>query len=136
DIVAEKMRRLPAGAGLERITGLLSILAELARSKDLRPSASPGFLPVLESSDQDRMQRVCNYINSHLAGTIDRARVAQEAHLSEGACSRFFKLRPGKTLPQYVNELRVGRACRLLAEEEGKITGIALECGFTNLANF
>ena len=136
DIVAEKMRRLPASVGLERITGLLSILDTLARSKELRPIASPGFLPVLESSDQDRMQRVCNYINSHLAGTIDRARVAREAHLSEGACSRFFKLRTGKTLPQYVNELRVGRACRLLAEEEGKITGIALECGFTNLANF
>jgi len=136
EIVAEKMRRLPDATGLERITALLSILAALARSKELRPIASPGFLPVLESTDQDRMQRVCNYINSHLTETIDRARVAREAHLSEGACSRFFKLRTGKTLPQYVNELRVGRACRMLAEEEGKITGIALECGFTNLANF
>jgi AraC-like DNA-binding protein len=136
DIVTEKMRRLPEATGLERITGLLSILATLAGSKDLQPIASPGFLPVLESSDHDRMQRVCNYINTNLGATIDRARIAREAHLSEGACSRFFKLRTGKTLPQYVNELRVGRACRLLAEDEGKITGIALECGFMNLANF
>jgi AraC-like DNA-binding protein len=45
-------------------------------------------------------------------------------------------LRTGKTLPRYVNELRVGRACRMLAEEDSKITDIALECGFTNLANF
>ncbi len=136
EIVAEKMRRLPDAVGLERVSGLLSILATLARSKELKPIASPGFLPVLESSDQDRMQRVCNHINAHLTGIIDRKQVAREAHFSEGACSRFFKLRTGKTLPQYVNELRVGRACRLLVEDEAKITDIALECGFTNLANF
>lgn len=135
-VVAEKMRNLPAATGLDRIAGLLSILSTLAGSKELRPIASPGFLPDLDSSDQDRMQRVCNYINAHLAGTVDRARVAAEAHLSEGACSRFFKLRTGKSLPQYVNELRVGRACRLLAEEDGKVTDIAMECGFANLANF
>lgn len=136
DLVAEKMRRLPDATGLQRVTGLLSILDTLARSKELKPVASTGFVPVLDGSDQERMQRVCNYINAHLAESIDRAHIAKEAHLSEGACSRFFKLRTGKTLPQYLNELRVGRACRLLVEDETKITEIALECGFTNLANF
>lgn len=136
EIVAEKMRRLPDLSGLERIGGLLSVLHSLARSKELRPIASPGFLPALDRSDQDRMQRVCNYINAHLTGGIDRARVAREAHLSEGAFSRFFKLRTGKTLPQFVNELRIGRACRLLVDEEAKITDVAMECGFSNLANF
>jgi AraC-like DNA-binding protein len=136
EIVTEKMRGLPDLGGLERIGGLLSILDTLARSKELKPIASPGFLPILDSSDQDRMRRVCNYINSHLTGSIDRARVAHEAHLSEGAFSRFFKLRTGKTLPQFVNELRIGRACRLLADGEAKITDVALECGFSSLANF
>jgi AraC-like DNA-binding protein len=136
DILDEKMRRLPELSGLERIGGLLSILDTLARSKELKPIASPGFLPALDRSDEDRMRRVCNYINSHLTGSIDRARVAREAHLSEGAFSRFFKLRTGKTLPQFVNELRIGRACRLLVDDEAKITNVALECGFSNLANF
>jgi AraC-like DNA-binding protein len=136
DLIAEKMRRLPEATGLERVTGLLGILDGLARSKELKPVASPGFVPVLDGSDQGRMQRVCDYINAHLAENIDRTRIAREAHLSEGACSRFFKLRTGKTLPQYVNELRVGRACRLLVEDEARVTDIALECGFTNLANF
>ena len=42
----------------------------------------------------------------------------------------------GKSLPEYLNELRVGRACRLLADERPKVIDIALECGFANLANF
>jgi AraC-like DNA-binding protein len=135
-VVAEKMRRLPEATGLERISGLLSILNTLASSNELKPIASPGFVPVLNGSDHDRMERVCNYINVHLGDVIDRAEVARHAHLSQGAFSRFFKLRTGKTLPRYINELRVGRACRLLAEGETKITDIAMECGFSNLANF
>ncbi len=134
--VAEKMRRLADFSGLERLSGLLSILNTLAHSNELKPIASAGFVPVLNGSDHGRMQRVYDYINAHLDEPIDRADVAHQAHLSEGAFSRFFKLRTGKTLPQYVNELRVGRACRLLAEDETKITDIAMECGFSNLPNF
>jgi AraC-like DNA-binding protein len=136
EVVAEKMRRLAESKGLERISGLLSILNTLAHSMELKPIASAGFVPVLERSDQDRMQRVCNYINAQLGATVDRAQVAHEAHLSEGAFSRFFKLRTGKTLPQFVNELRIGRACRMLVEDDAKVTDIALDCGFSNLANF
>lgn len=135
-MVAEQMRRLADARGLDRINGLLSILSTLAQSRELKPIASPGFTPALDYTDQDRMQRVCNYINVRLASEIDRAQVAREANLSEGAFSRFFTLRTGKTLPRYINELRVGRACQLLAEADSKITDIALECGFTNLSNF
>lgn len=58
------------------------------------------------------------------------------AHLSPGAFSRFFRSRTGKTVPEYVNELRVGRACRMLAEGDQKVIDIALDCGYRNLANF
>jgi len=53
-----------------------------------------------------------------------------------GAFSRFFRLHTGKTFPEFVNELRIGRACRLLAEGEMNVTEIAFACGFGNLSNF
>jgi AraC-like DNA-binding protein len=136
EIVAAKLERLPAAQGLERLAGLLSILEALAVSSSLKPLASPGFVPSLSSDDQGRVERVTAFLHAHLADPIDRAAVAAEAHLSVGAFSRFFKLRIGKTLPQYVNELRVGRACQLLAQEQLKVTDLALQCGFRNLANF
>lgn len=136
DVVAARMEKLSHLSGLARIGELLAILETLAQSSDLKPVASAGFVPSLASDDQSRMERVCHYINTHLGETIDREAVAREAHLSVGAFSRFFKLRTGKTLPEYVNELRVGRACRMLAEESLKITDLAMECGFPNLANF
>lgn len=136
DAAAEHMQRLARASGLERVVELLAILALLANSRELKPVASAGFVPHVAHADQDRMQRVCAYIDAHLEEEVDRAAVAAEAHLSEGAFSRFFKLRTGKTLPEYVNALRVGRACELLAEGRWKVTDVALECGFRNLANF
>lgn len=136
DAVAERLQRLPAAQGLQRVAGLLEILELLARSRELKPIASAGFVPSLSGEDQGRMERVIAHIHAHLTGDVDRAGAARAAHLSEGAFSRFFKLRTGKTLPEYVNELRVGRACRLLADEPRKVTDIALDCGFRNLANF
>jgi AraC-like DNA-binding protein len=136
DIVAAKMREFPECSGLERVLRLLSILTILAHSEDLKPIASPNFAPVFSSGDQSRVERVMAYIHAHLTETVSRAAVAAEAHLSIWAFSRFFRLRTGKTLPQFVNELRVGRACSLLANERLKIADLALECGFESLANF
>ena len=136
DAVAERLQRLPAAHGLHRIAELVGILETLAHSSELKPIASAGFLPNFSREDQGRMERVIAHIHAHLTGDVDRAGAARAAHLSAGAFSRFFKLRTGKTLPEYVNELRVGRACRLLADESRKVTDVALDCGFRNLANF
>jgi AraC-like DNA-binding protein len=135
-LVEERLQRLARARGLSRIVELLGILDLLAQSRELKPIASAGFVPTIAHADQDRMQRVCHFIDTHITSAIDREQVAAIAHLSPGAFSRFFKLRTGKTLPEYVNALRVGRACELLADEKWKITDVAMECGFHNLANF
>ena len=136
DFVAEGMQRLAASSGLARIRELLAILDALAKSRDVKPVASAGFVPRFSKDDQERMQRVFSYIDRNLTGEIDRTRAAAEACLSPGAFSRFFKLRTGRTLPEYVNTLRIGRACEMLAEDKWKVADIAMECGFANLANF
>jgi transcriptional regulator GlxA family with amidase domain len=90
----------------------------------------------LDPRDEDRVNRVVQYIQKHLDETIYLESLAELVHLSPGAFSRFFKTRTGKTVPGFINELRIGRACRLLAETDLPVTSIALSCGFTNLANF
>jgi AraC-like DNA-binding protein len=45
-------------------------------------------------------------------------------------------LHTGKTFPEFRNELRIGRACRMLSEGHATITEIAFACGFANLSNF
>jgi AraC-like DNA-binding protein len=137
--VARRMLALPEEGRLERVVGLLAILARLASAKagEMKALASASYEPMLLSEDQDRMERVCAYIHQHYTERVERRELAALAALSEGAFSRFFHSRTGRTVPQYVNELRVGRACRLLLEYPGRtVSDVALDCGFDNLANF
>lgn len=134
--VAEMMGRMGRMSGVPRIARFLEILDILARSRECRALASPGFAAAGNPFDQERMNRVCRHIAERLDRPIFLSEVARLVHLSDGAFSRFFRSHTGKTFPAFVNELRIGRACRLLAENELNVTEIAFGCGFENLSNF
>ena len=108
----------------------------LAASKELRPISSPGFQPSLNPFDQERVGKVCTYLNEHLSEPVFREDLARLLNLSPDAFGRFFRSRTGKTLPAFVNHLRVGRACRLLVETDLPVIDVAMRCGFENLSNF
>ena len=76
------------------------------------------------------------FIHARIRSTINRREVAEVAALSEGAFSRFFRKCTGRTLPMYLNEIRLGIAARLLQETDLRVSEVASECGFTNLSNF
>mgnify|MGYP001616348992 FL=1 len=134
--VARLMSDMRAASGLRRLALFLTALEALASSSECRAIASPGYTAELSPFNQERMERVLRFINERLDQPIRLREVARLAGLSEGAFSRFFRLHSGRTSPTFVNQLRIGRACRLLAESENKITDIAFACGFTNLSNF
>ena len=50
--------------------------------------------------------------------------------------SRFFKLRTGKNLSDYIIDIRLGYAARLLVDSTMSVAEICYECGFNNLSNF
>ena len=79
---------------------------------------------------------MCSHIIAHLDEEVHRDTLADLVHLAPASFSRYFKTRTGKTLPDFINELRVGRTCRMLAEADQPVTEIALACGYANLANF
>jgi AraC-like DNA-binding protein len=136
DEVAGLMQELVRLEGLRRLIQFLRILEILAQAHEVRALATPGFAGGGNPFDQGRMNRVCAFIEARLGETVFLGEAARMAHLSEGAFSRFFRAHTGKTFPAYVNELRVGRACRLLAEGDLSVTEVAFACGFENLSNF
>ena len=50
--------------------------------------------------------------------------------------SRFFKLRTGKSLSDYIIDIRLGHATRQLVDSMKTVAEICYECGFNNLSNF
>jgi len=134
--VARLMSDMRSASGLQRLALFLTALEALASSSECRAIASAGYTTELSPFNQERMERVLRFINERLDQPIRMGEVARLVGLSDGAFSRFFRLHSGRTFPTFVNQLRVGRACRLLAESGNKITDVAFACGFTNLSNF
>lgn len=133
---AALMQAMPSHEGFQRVLDLLQLLHLLAGSEELVPICSAGFLPKLPDQNGERLRKVCELIQERIAEPIHRDEIAAAAHFSPGAFSRFFKARTGKTFHDFVTELRIGRACRLLSEHEMNVTEVALACGFANVASF
>jgi AraC-like DNA-binding protein len=56
--------------------------------------------------------------------------------MSEAAFCRYFKRNTHKTFSQFVNEIRISHATRLLMGKENNITDICYTCGFDNVSYF
>lgn len=134
--IAPRMKRMFEASGFDRLMLFLEVLGILARSRDVRPLASKGYAPSLRHFDERRIDAVCRWINEQYTRPISQPEAAQRAHLSVSAFSRFFKKSMGKSFTAYVNELRVGLACRMLIESDKNVAEIAYTSGFENLSNF
>jgi AraC-like DNA-binding protein len=130
------LRGLPERPGPERTIDLLRVLLLLARASNTRPLASPWYRPTLNHATRDRLDAICRYLQAQYSEPVILSEVARVAHLSPAACSRFIHRTMGRTLTEYLNEVRIGAACRLLAETDRQVCEIAIACGYPNLANF
>ena len=62
--------------------------------------------------------------------------LAAEVNMTKTSFCRFFKKRANKSFVQYINDIRIGYACKLLYTETYNIAEAAYESGFENISNF
>jgi AraC-like DNA-binding protein len=130
----DQLREAPPALRLLRLLEILVCLAD--HIGDLHPLASADYRPSIRDSDGDRLERVFRLVNEHFIRPIPLEEGAQAAALSRTAFCRYFRSRTGKTFSSFVNEVRIGNACRRLLNSDETIISIAYDCGFRNLSNF
>ncbi len=115
----------------------LTILYELSLYTDeARTLSSSSFAKIDLASDSRRVQKVHNYINAHYKEEIRLSTLSDMVGMTPVSFSRFFKLRTGKNLSDFIIDLRLGYASRMLVDSTMSIAEICYECGFNNLSNF
>jgi AraC-like DNA-binding protein len=120
---------------LDRLGRTLSLLARLAAAEGR--SARPLATAALAARPRDaRLAAVLAQIHQRAASGLGQGHAAASAGLSPAAFSRFFRRATGKSFVAHLNEVRVGLACRALAEGDQPVTAVAFDAGFQNLANF
>lgn len=122
--------------GFYAVTQFMTILYELSKCDGARTLATSSYAKVEVESDSRRILKVKNYINKNYMDEIRLATVSDIAGMSPSAFSRFFKLHTGRNLSEYIIDLRLGYASRMLVDTSKSIAEISYSCGFNNLSNF
>ena len=123
-------------SGFYRVMKILSILYELSIDSNYHLLSSSSFSHIKVSADSRRVQKVEEYINGHYNADIRLQTLADIVGMTPTAFSRFFKLRTGKTISEYIIDIRLGIASRKLVDTTMSIAEICYDCGFNNVSNF
>lgn len=134
--VAELMEKLRHVDGPLRIMTLIDCLLAIAQSNELTVLSSIGFQYDLSESENERVNAIYEYTLSHFSQRITLEKIASVAGLVPNSFCRYFKSRTGKTYSQFLTEIRVGAACKLLIEDWIGIKQICFESGFNNASCF
>ena len=122
--------------GFLAVQELFSILYELSKFDDARELATSAFAKVEVDSDSRRILKVKNYIDDHYKGDMSLEQLANHVGMTPTAFSRYFKLRTGKNLSEYIVDIRLGHAARLLVDTTDSVSEICWATGFNTLSNF
>jgi len=137
DTLSEKMKNLTSVNNFESTMEFLKILNLLSISKDKKPLASEGFNSMKEYEKGDRINKMYKYILTHFNDPNLRiTELAQESNMSTSAFGHFFKKSTNKNFTQFVVDMRLGYASKLLINSSYSVSEIAYKSGFNNMANF
>jgi AraC-like DNA-binding protein len=134
-IISDKMNEMLNLQGMERLLHLLAILTILADSSQYELLSSPD-LNSQNLRDSDRLNKIFNYVMDHFKEEIRIEELADLAMMSYSGFCRYFKNRTKKNFSHFVNEIRIGYACKRLIESDISISSVCYESGFNNITNF
>jgi AraC-like DNA-binding protein len=122
--------------GFEGISKLLNILHKLSVTNDYHYISSSNYTNTHKISETERMRIVHEYVLKHFKENINLSTVASLSNMTEAAFCRYFKSRTNKTFSDFVKEIRIGNACKILQDENKSISQTCYESGYNTVSNF
>lgn len=122
--------------GLYRAALMLQLLDVLSHSDSYKTLSSPSFGIVETSNEANKINRVFDYIFKNFKEDISLHDVADIVPMSTGAFCRFFKQKTQRTLVEFIKEIRIGHAAKLLMEGNYNVTETCYQSGYNNISNF
>lgn len=118
------------------LASFLQILDQLLDPGDLVWLNAPDPISSYTAQTSGRVPKLMHYIQQNFKDDITLQQAASVAGLQIHSFCRFFKTLTNRTFSDFLNEVRIGFACKLLQQSDLSVTQIALECGYTNISYF
>jgi len=134
--ISQLMKHLFRTSDMDRFIVLLKILNILANSGDVTPLASSGVYHDFDEIDGKKLDSVYRFTMAEFHRKIHLEEVADIANMTVNSFCRYFKRRTRKSYVDFLTEIRIGQACKLLQQKDLSISQICFEVGFSNLSNF
>lgn len=122
--------------GFKKIIHFLQAIDILSQSQEYEYLASISFKNQFDEKDTGRINKVYQFLMQNFHRDIELQEVSSLCNMTPNAFCRFFKSRTQKSLTQFLNELRIGHACKLLQNEDYSMADVCYECGYNNTTNF
>lgn len=131
-----RMKSLLDKTGFDRFLEILAILNDLAQRDEYKFLAGVSSSHPPTDKESERINNVINYILQHYKEDIELSTIAEIGNYSKAAFCRFFKQRTRKTFTEFLNEVRIAQACKLLRNTDLNISQVCFESGYNNVSNF
>lgn len=135
--VYSQIDNLPSAENhFKQYLSLLNLLHDLSICEGIRTLASTSFTKFEKREDNPKIFNVKRYVNDNYNTTLSLNVLSDLVDMTPVAFSRFFKQQTGKNISEYIIEVRLGYASRLLLDSSLSVSEICTQSGFNNLSNF
>ena len=136
--VTQLMKDMVAGGGLDRMGLLLRIFSVLASasSADAKPFSTRSFSLPAETTYQLAMSEAVRYLIANFRDEVRMEEILRFTGLTKPTFWRQFKRHTGKTLTDFLQEIRLNEVRRQLLESKRSVIEISLSCGFMQVSFF
>jgi AraC-like DNA-binding protein len=135
-MAAERLKQMSKNRGFDSFLKFQSLLYDLAISREQQLLTNISFQKNDDFFNSGRIEKVYNFVRDNYNNRIMLKDAANLLNMSIVSFSRLIKQRTGKSFVDFVNEIRLGYATRMLIETSKSISEVCYECGFNNISNF
>lgn len=123
-------------SGFESFMEFLNLMYQLSISPDQQTLANSSFQNDNKATTDARMEKVHAYLMANYDKKVMLDDVANVLNMSPASVTRLIKHMTGKSFIEFLNEIRLGFATRLMIDSDMNISEICYQCGFNNISNF
>lgn len=130
-----KIKSLESSSGFSSLINLCNCLQLIAESNEFE-TVSTQEIKIQNSKHQERIDTIINYTIHNFRDNVSIMKVAAHAGMSVPAFCNYFKKSTKKTYVEFLNEVRIGNACKQLVDTQMSVEQICYDSGYSTIANF
>lgn len=134
--LGDRVEKIVSLQGSRKIISLIEILLDIKEAPQTKILASMGFHHNFNENEKDRINAIYNYTIANFRKSISLQKIAEVAAMSPNSFCKYFKSKSNKTYTEFVNEIRIGQACKLLIDSNYNIKEVCYLSGFNNFSSF